>query len=247
MPTDALPRTCRLWLWPGQAVYTGPALDLTSHSGSVACLALALDGGFTVETSAGITPPVRSALIAPRQVHRLRADSARMRFCYLDPSTARLAACAASMRAGDAAVRTGHRREDDLISLDARPAEWLDMAAPPGPTVQDPRIRAAARRLLDDPSLTAAEAARRCGLSTSRFLRLFAAHTGTTFRRYRLWARMLLAARAIAERATLTDAAAEAGFASPSHFSDAFARMFGLRPSRLPALDITVMPPAAPR
>ncbi|MFI7451098.1 helix-turn-helix domain-containing protein [Nonomuraea sp. NPDC049714] len=77
------------------------------------------------------------------------------------------------------------------------------------------------------------------GLSTSRFLHLFRAHTGTSLRRYRLWTRMLRAAALIADRQDLTAAAAGAGFASPSHFSDAFHRMFGLRPSRLLAVGAT--------
>jgi hypothetical protein len=51
-----LPQTCCdpgavLWLWPGQAIYNGPALDLGAHSGSVACLAIGLDDVFTVLTA----------------------------------------------------------------------------------------------------------------------------------------------------------------------------------------------------
>jgi AraC-like DNA-binding protein len=58
------------------------------------------------------------------------------------------------------------------------------------------------------------------GLSTFRFLHLFREHTGTSYRRYRLWLRMLRAAEALSSGHDLTGAAAGAGFASSSHFSD---------------------------
>jgi methylphosphotriester-DNA--protein-cysteine methyltransferase len=48
-----------------------------------------------------------------------------------------------------------------------------------------------------------------------------------------LWLRMLRAAEVLRHHSSLTAAAAAAGFASPSHFSDSFVAMFGLRPRRL--------------
>jgi AraC-like DNA-binding protein len=78
------------------------------------------------------------------------------------------------------------------------------------------------------------------GLSVSTFLRLFRAQTGTTFRRYRLWTRMLRVALLLETWPDLSTAAVEAGFASPSHFSSAFHAMFGLRPSRLLTRGVTI-------
>lgn len=82
-------------------------------------------------------------------------------------------------------------------------------------------------------------------LSQSRFLHLFSAHSGTSFRRYRLWARMRYAAAAVSMGADLSTAASDAGFASPSHFSDTFRAMFGLTASQMLAnqLRIVVMDP----
>ena len=77
-------------------------------------------------------------------------------------------------------------------------------------------------------------------LSASRFLHVLREETGTSFRRYRLWARMLRAAARIADGANLSTAAAGAGFSSPSHFSDSFHTMFGLRPRHLLGMDIHV-------
>jgi AraC-like DNA-binding protein len=51
---------------------------------------------------------------------------------------------------------------------------------------------------------------------------------------------MLGVGRAIAEGANLTDASAEAGFASPSHFSDAFRTLFGLSATALLATGVRI-------
>ncbi|MFC8042522.1 helix-turn-helix domain-containing protein [Nocardia sp. NPDC057353] len=110
-------------------------------------------------------------------------------------------------------------------------------------TPTDPRIAAVLRDLLDDPAGArgAAGCAAAAGLSTSRFLHLFGAQTGTSFRRYRLWARMLRAGRGIAAGGDLTRAAADAGFASPSHFSDSFHALFGLTASALLGADSRIV------
>lgn len=238
----ALPETgCpALWLWPGQAVYAGPSLDLGQHSGSVACLAVGVDDVFTVDGLA-----VRTALIAPRFRHHLVAHGERMVFCYLDVASTREQACRSRMAHGTGPVRHGHVEEAGLVSAGARldtgtVPHWLDLAGPVSPASVDGRIAAAIRHLAGHPTVSAAELAAGAGLSVSRFLHLFREHTGTSFRRYRLWARMYRVGRTIACRGDLTAAAADAGFASPSHFSDAFHMMFGLRPSALLATGITI-------
>lgn len=241
----------RLWLWPGQVIYVGPALGVGAHFGSVACLAVGLDGPFTVqrEQRPGLT--ARSALVASRLEHELLAYGGRMLFCYLDPSSPRRAGCEQRMTAGTPQLRSRHRHERELIRRAPCPEpassaqDWLDLAAPAAPAAPvrvDHRIRYATERLRAEVHRTVAadELAGDCGLSTSRFLHLFAAHTGTSFRRYRLWTRMLRVAQLIADRHDLTTAAADAGFASPSHFSTAFHRMFGLPPSSLLATGITI-------
>jgi AraC-like DNA-binding protein len=69
-------------------------------------------------------------------------------------------------------------------------------------------------------------------------MHVFADGTGVPFRRYRLWARVRCAALAIARGASLTTAALDAGFATPSHFSETFRSMFGVPPSALRAMTI---------
>jgi AraC-like DNA-binding protein len=244
-PVPQLPETgyATLWLWPGQAVYAGPALGLGPHSGSVSCLAVGLDDTFTVQTAAESGVPARTALIAPRVRHQVVAQGQRMMFCYLAPASGRERECRARMSSGDESVRYDHTGEDALIANASGPVlRWLDIAGPETHRVTDARIEAATRHLHDLTNPSADEFADKAGLSTSRFLHLFREHTGTSFRRYRLWARMVRAGTVLADGHDLTFAAAEAGFASPSHFSDSFHAMFGLRPSRLLATGVVIRP-----
>ncbi|MFI1500575.1 helix-turn-helix domain-containing protein [Streptomyces platensis] len=236
MTDAALSPTCcrepyaRLSLWPGRARYSGPSLELDMHSGSVTCLGVGEEVEFTIETAAdGRRRTARSALIRPRVAHRIDAHGGRMTFCYFEPGSATERACREALGAGEEPVTVSATAELDLVRrLCAAPgrAERPDI---------DPRIRAAVRRLLQEPQLPdgAAEYAAAAGLSRSRFLHLFRAETGTSFRRYRMWARMLRAGRALRDFGTLTAAAAEAGFASPSHLSSSFHATFGVRPSRV--------------
>lgn len=254
----ALPSTCcapQLWLWPGQAVYVGPSLRLDAHSGSVACLAIAVDGTFTLRADDSSSPAVRSALIPPRFTHQVVAAADVMAFCYLDPGSVRHDACRHAMTATEGPIAYRHRREAALAQAasgltDGETAHaWLDLAAPPGkgdaagPT--DLRMRDAITALTALPAPSAADLAALAGLSRSRFLHLFRDHTGTSFRRYRLWLRMLRAAELLPHRPDLTTAAIDAGFASSSHFSDAFHAMFGLRPRHLLGTEINLALPAS--
>lgn len=255
MPSVPLSETCgapaALWLWPGQALYVGPSLALDLHSGSVSCLAVGVDEEFTVQLENGTRQVARTALIAARVRHRILPHGSRMAFCYLDPASPRERACR-RMMSGSAELAQGHGHERPLTRLAARmdgstplPAalRWLDLAGPDDRTeARDPRIRQATLRLAEDPGqqLSAEKLAVEAGLSVSTFLRLFRAQTGTTFRRYRLWTRMLRVALLLETWPDLSTAAVEAGFASPSHFSSAFHAMFGLRPSRLLTRGVTI-------
>lgn len=248
-----LPETCcaTLWLAPGQAIYAGPSLELGPHSGSVSCLAVGVDSSFTIRTATYGGRTARTALIAPRFAHQLIAHGQHMVFCYLDATSARERACRLRMTGGDHPLRYDHRDEALLVRLGAQLAgsgspsvalRWLNLAGAVEADTMDSRISRAARHLREqtNPALSADELAARAGLSTSRFLHLFHEHVGTSFRRYRLWARMLRVGILLNGPQDLTTAAVEAGFASPSHFSDSFHTMFGLQPSRLLAAGVNI-------
>ncbi|WP_343928976.1 AraC family transcriptional regulator [Tsukamurella strandjordii] len=242
MTATALPETCAavstLWVSPATAVYLGAPLGLAPHSTSVHCLVLGVDGPITVRVPGRSDIVGRSVLVPPREVHQvIPTNESRILFCYSDATAGRGRDLLDAMgeRTGGFGVR--HRAESALIDLCAGDApggaDILRTAfpAPDGPL--DARIARTVERILREPTRSADELAQAESLSRAHFLRLFGAQTGTSFRRYRLWARMLHAAAAIADGADLTRAAADAGFASPSHFSDSFLRMFGLTATTL--------------
>ena len=223
----------------GRAVYLGPSLQLATHSGAVACLALGIDGPLRVRVGAGEPVRARSVLVPARLPHHVDAGGGRTAFCYLDPAGPRHRSCLRQMRTARHGVHLAHADEPGLLALarSGAAADLVEAAAPAGPLVAglDPRIARVMRHMgtRDGVDVPAADLAAELGLSTSRFLHLFGEQARTSVRRYRSWCRMVLAARALASGADLTRAAADAGFATPSHFSAAFRRMFGLAPGRL--------------
>ncbi|MFE1591259.1 helix-turn-helix domain-containing protein [Nocardia sp. NPDC058705] len=236
-----------LWLWQGQAAYLGTSFDLDTHSTPVQCFVLGVDEPVTVRTSNGDRRG-RSVLIPARTTHKLEADG-RVLFYYLDPRSSAAARVRARMSEPPAPVAARHRDEAALIA-------HLNRSGPPDPLVLrriivgceapatiDERIRAVMDAIVDDPAgrAGAVELAAGLGISTSRFLHLFSADAGTSFRRFRLWARLLVVAGAVAEGVDLTRAAADAGFASPSHFSDTFRTLFGLTATEVLARDMEIV------
>lgn len=246
MTAPALPQTCaavQLWLRLGHAVYLGPLLRLGPHSSAIACLGVGLDAPFTVRADGVPDLTVRSFLFRARVRHEIRDGAGRMLFCYFDPTSARMSRCLGGMRRAAGAFRTDHRNEADLIDLATRDEmdfeQMLAAASIPVVGTGDARIADAAARIRADPARPqrAEAAAREAGLSRSYFLRKFSDQTGTSFRRYVQWARILRVAAAFAHGHDLTRAAADAGFASPSHLTGTFRGMFGLTPTALAALN----------
>lgn len=121
-----------------------------------------------------------------------------------------------------------------FVSLIAGPAA----ANPAAASVGDPRIQ----RLLDTlpeglpDRLSASHLAERIGLSESRFLHCFTAHTGLPLRPYLRWRRLLTAMSRIMSGHSLTDAAVAAGFSDAAHFTRTFRRHFGIAPRTLARL-----------
>ncbi|WNG83623.1 helix-turn-helix domain-containing protein [Mycobacterium sp. ITM-2016-00316] len=243
-----LPQTCypAVWLWPGQALYSGPGLGLEPHSGSVWCLAVGVDGPLTVQVGAQRIE-ARTALIPPRLVHHLTTTGPLVS-CYLDPATQRSAACRAQFDEFRGDIGVQHAAETALLTPptdDVEALRWLDIAAPSDVRVIDPRIELTAKQVRDDPAaaVSAAELAASVGVSESRFLHLFRQEIGSSLRRYRLWCRLMRAGAELAAGQNLTTAAAEAGFASPSHLADRFKTTFGLSATQLMATGLTIRVP----
>lgn len=235
----------RIVLDGARAAYVGPAFDLTPHRCATAVAAFALERDFDVAIMAkggARLEAVRAALIPPGALHHLRARGA-MAFVYLDAmgdDHARLARRWPATRGAVARLaETVAARIAEGASPLAATLAAADVVPRPAPS---PAIAAVVRAIDADPGAFARvdAAARRAGLSSSRFQRLFHAAAGAPFRRYRLWRRLARAVVAMGARASLTDAAHEAGFASSAHFSSAFRAMFGLAPSTLLATGVRI-------
>ena len=80
-------------------------------------------------------------------------------------------------------------------------------------------------------NISAAALASKVHLSQDRFLHLFKQQIGAPLRHYILWQRLAAAIQVFIEGKSSKEAAYEAGFSDPAHFSRTFQQMFGALPS----------------
>lgn len=242
MVVGALPETFALddrpvcWLSLGSTIYLGPPLDLSGHARMVGALILGVSGPLTMTTD-GKAVSARSVFIPAQVVTEIVDAPGRVAVCTFDPTATRVANCTDGMCETGTGLYTGHRNERILIETFTEDVfnpygilHQLGVSSPSSSRPVDPRITLLGEQIRSDPQTTvsASEAAATVGLSPSYFLTLFAAETGTTFRRYRLWVRLIHAATAVAVGKSLTQASADAGFASPSHLSDTARALLGV-------------------
>lgn len=97
----------------------------------------------------------------------------------------------------------------------------------------DARIRTVVERVNANPAeaVSAEQCAAEVNLSFSRFLHLFKAQTGMTFRAFRAWKRARSLLRYVRESTSLTDIALTAGYPDSTHFSHSIRQFYGLKPS----------------
>ena len=219
------------------------------HSHSWAQLIYAASGTMRVSTdeAAWLVPPTRAIWVPPRVPHEIhmRGQTA-MRTLYIAPEAA--AALPAHCRALEVSPLlrelvlhiVGKMLRTD-VAQDARLCGvLLDLLArsettPLGlPLPKDPRARRLAERLLADPAAAAplAGLAREAAASVRTLQRLFAAQTGLTIEAWRTRARLQHGLVQLTAGASVTAAALEAGYASPSAFIAAFRSAFGVTPAR---------------
>jgi AraC-like DNA-binding protein len=229
----------RIAVAPARAMYIGPGLRLAPHQNVATTIAVALGEPFELRVWARRTAwstwqPRLSAVIPSETLHHLRSGGP-MAFLYLDPLTDR-------------------RQPPSQVQLDSGRGRLLEVG--PGIGINEafagfglqPKIPSDARiaRVVleverrPDTFGRMREAAELACLSPSRFRARFDAEVGLPFRRYRMWRRMALVMRSIAQGGSLTFAAQEAGFSSSAHLSTSFKRMFGLAPSELIALGVAI-------
>jgi AraC-like DNA-binding protein len=254
MPIGRQPSRSHVWpnggahLWPAGA--TSP-----EQSHARGHLVYAARGVLSVHTDRGtsIVPANRVAWTPAGYAHHHRAHGdTDMRIVFLPPSLARLVADhPAVFTASDLAreallVLTGPRSYDPaertldrgararlrrvlVDELHQAPEQPLHL---PEPT--DDRLRAVARVLRERPedNTPLAELGRRIGASGRTLSRLFHDELGMTFYEWRTQLRIFHALVLLAEGHDTTHVARACGWANPSHFIAAFAKLMGTTPGR---------------
>lgn len=201
-------------------------------------------GKFQLRTVGADWISCHAASIPPSLWHELSFDDEPFSTLYVEPGCGGLAALrpllSPAVEAGGAlgGVSEGARTFRALYEgsihgkhVDVVLAELLASSRQPRQPLSldlDPRIVAVIDSLADEAGAAAVEhIAQKVGLSPSRFQHLFTGQIGIPFRRYRAWQRLRRAWRKIANGATITAAAHEAGFFDSAHFAHEYRRTFG--------------------
>jgi len=231
-----MPRIC---VGPARAMYIGPGLNLAPHRNVAMTIAVSLQAPFALRTSnsCGEWSDWCSQLVVvipSETLHHLKSDGP-MAFLYLDPLMDRRSR-----------LNSNEMQDGREVLMKAGPTLGInDAFAAFGLSPKKPRDEKIAQVVQEIERRPAAfarmrDAAALAHLSPSRFRARFDAELGLPFRRYRLWRRMAVVMRTLSVGGNLTDAATAAGFASSAHLSSTFKRMFGLSPSDIRSLGVTI-------
>jgi AraC-like DNA-binding protein len=102
-----------------------------------------------------------------------------------------------------------------------------------GAQLDDPLVKAAFGNLSADNPLRLMELLLNLEISASRFAHRFRAATGTSYKSYSKWRRLMSAIQLAVVSPSVTDAALGGQFADIAHYSRAFSGYFGVTPSYL--------------
>ena len=135
-------------------------------------------------------------------------------------------------------VRAAHARlasQGAAIALDTGSFDELFFGQRLAPRRLDARIARVLDQIRDDPAqaYTAQQGANSAGLSFSRFLHLFKAQAGMTFRSLRSWKRARSLLHHVTRDAQLVHVALDTGYPDSTHFSHSIRQVYGLKPRDL--------------
>jgi AraC-like DNA-binding protein len=216
----------RLFFGPWWLVYAGVVAPTERHRHHAVQIVLAPGASVVDDTGQRPSPTV----IAPDLPHAL-AGGGTGTVVFIDPeatTTPRLLADPTSL------ATLGLTNELPATMTDAE--ELIGSLTHTGDETRPghhPAIAAVLGMLPDGPDAPLAALASQAGISASRLTHLFTQDLGIPLRAYRRWVRFMLAADALQNGATLTQAAHRAGFADVAHLHRTFRDQFGLRPGRL--------------
>ena len=207
-------------------------------------------GVMTVSTSDGtwIVPTHRAVWIPARKQHRIvMSGVVAMRTLYLRPGTAKtlreeccvvnvplllkeliLHACELQ------SLSRGSWRERHVIDIFVDQLEAIQTVPLRLPTPSDGRAQRVAQLLLAHPGSQRRleDFCRLAGASKRNMERLFLKDVGMSLGRWRQQSRLMYALQLLAQGATVTNAALESGYSTPSSFISMFRKVLNTTPAR---------------
>jgi AraC-like DNA-binding protein len=223
---------------------------IVPHRHDSAQLIYATEGVMTVETDNGVwvVPPERAVWVPAFVTHSIRMTGAvQLRTLYVDSTIAPIEGRHCCVVQVSQLLRACIARFFDLSESwpedgpDARVVSVLldeIRSAPTAPlhlpTPSDPRALRVAEAFLAQPSdrRSIGEWARFAGASERTLERVFVGELGMTLGRWQQQARLLRALEVLASGHSVTEAALEVGFETPSAFIAMFRRAMGTTPAR---------------
>lgn len=249
-----MPSNRQVVIRPGTFRYRAGEIE-PEHSHDEHQLVYASYGLLTVEaaTTRWLVPPLRALWVPAQTPHTIiaRADS-EMAALYFQPTIDLHAKTDIAVISVSSLLREliGHIHDqapcgDRRERIEAVIVDQLEDAASALPLrlpkLQDPRTRAIAEALDDNPAdrRTLREFGQTVGAHERTLQRLFAAETGTTFGRWRTQLRLQHGIVALTQGHTVTSAATLSGYQEPSAFIAAFRATFGTTPAQYLATNQT--------
>ncbi|WP_233277984.1 helix-turn-helix transcriptional regulator [Myxococcus stipitatus] len=219
-----------------RTLYVGPLVATARHSHHATQVVVAPEG-VDLEDGADQRLRVHAAVIPPHMPHGHGAcEHGALLFLDGDDLASRALARSAEPR-GETWARTPLEVEvprsptpGQAQALIASVLTALDVCQPPGP--RHPATRRMGAALDSSEPLDLASLALEAGLSPRQMRHAFARDFGLPMRAYVRWRRLRRAIAAVEEGASLSAAAASAGFADSAHLTRVFREQFGMTPSQ---------------
>jgi AraC-like DNA-binding protein len=227
-PGEVLP----IWhLGRDRALFIGPLGHNAPHAHSVPVYLAGVYEPFRLRIGAGAWTHVRASVIPAGLSYEFDIAGQPLAVLYLEPSAAGADALSPLVAEGGALsiLRELYEARDGAVWTTEALDSLLAFSRQRARRSIDARISRVVTSLARSggQTISAADAARDVGLSSSRFQHLFAEEVGVPFRRFRVWQRLRAAIAEIVAGSSFTDAAHAAGFADQAHFSRAFRQAFG--------------------
>jgi AraC-like DNA-binding protein len=250
MRLPVVPGGIRARAWPPVLATRGPGSRSELHAHHAMHFILAVEGDICVRSSNnGRWSRAAGVLTAPDILHAVDASGIEMVLIFMDPESDAGAtfrhAFQGPMRLIDSSERAALMNgADPSVFVRDGADKWSQSAArilglppPNGSRPVHPRVRKLLSLLRNgqfEGEASLDVLAEAVGLSPSRLMHVFTESIGIPLRPYLSWLRLQRAAAAIVSgRASLTEAAHEAGFADAAHMSRSFKRALGVAPSVL--------------